>query len=188
VHATIDWRAAFAARVMERGGVIAYPTEAVWGLGCDPFQPQAVERLLDLKQRPVEKGLILISGQIEDFDPLLSPLGDEMRQRFFEPQSRPTTWLVPDIEDRVPDWIKGEHKSVALRVVTHPVCVALTKHFGGPIVSTSANPAGKPSACTYYDVQHYFFDSIDYSVQAPVGGSTTVSQIKDLASGRTLRG
>ncbi len=188
MHSSFDWKASFAARVMTLGGVIAYPTEAVFGMGCDPFQRSAVERLLDLKSRPMSKGLILVSGQKEHFEPFLEPLSDALRERFFSDQGRPTTWLVPDHFRQIPYWIKGEHESVAMRLTSHPLCCSLSRHFDRPVVSTSANPAARPSAISLAEVKHYFHDELDYCLQAPLGKSGTVSQIKDLVTDQVLRG
>lgn len=182
-----DWKASLAAEVMQLGGVVAYPTEAVWGLGTDPYQERAVKRILTLKQRPQEKGLILISGQAEHFLPYLEGLPEELVRRFFTQQDRPTTWLVPDIHNRVPPWVKGEHSSVAMRLTTHPPCVALSKHFGGVVVSTSANPASKPSAMSLSEVHNYFRGRLEFCYQASLGGGQSASQIKDLESGKVLR-
>ena len=96
------WKIRFAAHGIRQGGGIAHPTEAVWGLACDPFNPQAIATILSLKNRPLSKGLILISGVSEHFEPLLQPLPPELRNRFYAHQQHPTTWLVPDIENKVP--------------------------------------------------------------------------------------
>ena len=177
-----------AAKVLDHGGVIAYPTEAVWGLGADPFQRSAVERVLALKNRPMEKGLILISGQPEHFLPYLKPLDKHLVERFFSRQEKATTWLVPDELQQIPYWVKGEHSSVAMRLTTHPVCVALSRYFGGAIISTSANPATQPSARSLQEVKRYFHDRLDFCLSAPLGGASQASQIRDLTSNTLIRG
>jgi L-threonylcarbamoyladenylate synthase len=187
MHASFDWKAMLAAKVLDHGGVIAYPTEAVWGLGADPFNPKAVERILELKQRSIDKGLILVSGQAEHFLPYLEPLEDSLIERFFAPQDKPTTWLVPDVRSQIPYWVKGQHSSVAMRLTQHPVCAALSQHFGGPVISTSANPASKPSARSLCEVKHYFHDALDFCLSAPLGGAGQASQIRDLRTGTVVR-
>lgn len=177
----------FAAKVLDHGGVIAYPTEAVWGLGADPFQRAAVERILELKQRPMSKGLILVSGQAEHFLPYMDPLENELVERFFSDQEKPTTWLVPDVLEQIPFWVKGQHASVAMRLTKHPVCAALSRHFGGPIISTSANPAAMPSARSLQEVKRYFQDELDFCLSAPLGRAGQASQIRDLKTGATIR-
>src|SRR5690606_21294007 len=131
--------------VLQAGGVIAYPTEAVWGLGCDPGNEAAVLKLLALKQRPVEKGMILVAaepaqlaGWVE-----LQALAEERRQAVLDSWPGASTWIVPAGE-RAPRWITGQHSGIAVRVSAHPLVQALCRTWGGPLVSTSANLAGQP--------------------------------------------
>lgn len=182
-----NWRANYAAHVLRQDGVIAHPTEAVWGLACDPFSETAVQCLLDLKGRPREKGLILISSDPAHFASLLAPLSPELQERFGAKQARPTTWIVPDIRHQIPQWLRGKHQGVAVRVSQHPVVHALTSRFRGPIVSTSANPAGRSPAMNLGDIRHYFSGRIDYIVNGRLGEASRPSQIIDLESGRVLR-
>ncbi len=170
-----------------QGGVVAYPTETVWGLGCDPYSEQAVHQILELKSRPVEKGLILISGSAEHFDSLLSPLDSELRERFLQPTDVPTTWLVPDIRDQIPRWVKGQHNSVALRVSQHSVVQGICSRLGHAIVSTSANPAGLVPAKTLLDLRRYFNARLDAVIPGSLGGFNKPSMIKDLESGQIIR-
>lgn len=136
-----------AADCLKQGQVLAYPTEAVWGLGCDPFNQQAFQDILELKHRPVEKGVILLAGHLEQVEHLLQNLESNLRNQVIASWSnrqeteRATTWLLPT-DQHIPTWIKGQHSLVAVRVTTHPLCVELCDSFGGFIVSTSANPAG----------------------------------------------
>jgi len=132
-----------AARMLTAGGVIAYPTEAVYGLGCDPLDAQAVTRLLAIKRRPVEKGLILIASRFDQLGPYVQPLTAAIRQRLDESWPGPNTWLLP-ADPATPRWIRGDHRTIAVRVTAHPLAAALCEAFGGAIVSTSANPAGRP--------------------------------------------
>ncbi|WP_237068118.1 L-threonylcarbamoyladenylate synthase [Microbulbifer guangxiensis] len=176
----------FAARALEAGGVIAHPTESVWGLACDPFNRDAVERLLQLKNRPLAKGLILVSGTQADFGELLESLDLEQRQKVSVSWPGPVTWLVPHF-GRVPPWISGAHHSVALRCTNHPFTSALTRAFGGPIVSTSANPAGCQPAREKYQVLRYFGDELDFIGGGTTGGRQSPSEIRDLVTGRVLR-
>ena len=139
-----SFRAQCAARVVREGGVIAYPTEAVWGLGCDPWNEDAVYRLLALKARPVEKGLIVVAANIHQLDFLLEDLPDVWLDRLAGTWPGPNTWLVPH-QERLPEWVTGVHDSVAVRVTDHPLVQELC-HLTGPLISTSANPAGRPAA------------------------------------------
>ena len=135
-----------AAACLQQGQVLAYPTEAVWGLGCDPYNQQAFLEILRLKQRPIEKGVILLAGHLSQVEHLLQDLTPEMRDRVIaswtntHPTDRATTWLLQHI--CYSEWITGQHPKVAVRVTNHPLCMALCHAFNGFIVSTSANPAG----------------------------------------------
>jgi len=174
-----------AARVVRQGGVIAYPTEAVWGLGCDPWNDMAVERLLALKERPVHKGLILVAECIEQFDFLLEDLPEIWQERLAGSWPGPNTWLVPH-QDRLPQWITGEHSSVALRVSDHPGVRALCR-LTGPLVSTSANPAGRPAARSRLRVEQYFPRQLDKVLGGTLGGRKNPSLIRDLVTGDVIR-
>lgn len=173
--------------VVRTGGVIAYPTEAVWGLGCDPYNQESVERLLQIKKRPVDKGLILIASEYEQLAGLFMGLPTELKQRLLEERERPTTWLVPDEKNEIPAWVKGSHSSVAIRLSRHPLARALCKGFGGMLISTSANEAGEKELRDEEDVSALFADQLDYILSGPLGGELQPSQIIDLQSGRILR-
>ncbi len=186
----IDERIDLAVAALRAGQVIAYPTEAVWGLGCDPWNEQAVLELLRLKQRPVEKGLILIASDIEQVEPYLEKLTSEQRKMviaIWSDETAPaTTWLVP-LTANVPKWISGEHQQVAVRVTKHVQTQALCRAFGRPIVSTSANPSGEPSAINAAMVRSYFCDQI-FVLDGETGGATQPSVIRDVGTGKVLRG
>lgn len=169
------------------GGVIAYPTEGVWGLGCDPFDEAAVMRILQLKKRPVEKGLILVAADVSQIAALLEPLSAAERARVLATWPGPTTWLLPDPDQRVPAWIKGKFATVAVRVSAHPGVVRLCRAFGGPLVSTSANPADAPPAKNRVRVLTWFGDSLDYVVPGRLGGQQGPSTIRDLHSAAPVR-
>lgn len=135
-----NWQIQQTARVVREGGVIAYPTEAVWGLGCDPWNEAAVDRLLALKERPMHKGLIVVADDIEQFNFLLDDLPDIWQERLAGSWPGPNTWLVPH-QNRLPEWVTGEHDSVALRVSDHPLVRALCR-YTGPLISTSPTRRG----------------------------------------------
>lgn len=176
-----------AAHALRRGGVIAYPTEGVWGLGCDPFDPDAVAKLLELKHRDVGKGLILVAATIEQFEPYLRALTPAQYAVLSRAWPGPQTWVVPH-GGSLPDWVTGYKSTVALRVSAHPNVAALCRYYGAPIVSTSANPAGRPPARSALKVHSYFRDKLDYVLQGKLGGQVGPTPIRDLASGRLLRG
>lgn len=177
-----------AAQSLRAGQVLAYPTEAVWGLGCDPFNQQAVEHILRLKQRPVEKGVILIAAHVAQVERYLVGLTAEQYQTVlasWQPDQGANTWLVP-LTPEIPRWISGAHDRVAIRVSQHPVVRALCLAYGGAIVSTSANPAGAEAARTAAQVQAYFADQVP-CVIGEVGQLARPSVIRDAISGQLLR-
>ena len=178
-----------AAAILHAGGVIAYPTEAVWGLGCDPFDETAVLRLLAIKQRPVDKGLILVAAALSQLDGLADwdALPAARRDVVFASWPGPHTWIVP-ATTRVPRWITGAHDSVAVRVSAHPVVIALCEAFGGVLVSTSANPAGAPAPRTLESIDTGLRAAIDGSVPGQTGGLPRPTPIRDALSGAELRG
>lgn len=177
-----------AARVMRQGGVIAYPTEAVWGLGCLPDNKDAVHRILSLKQRHVSKGLILVASSIAQFEPYLRHITVEQRKTLENSWPGPFTWLVPH-HNTVPSWVSGKHSSIALRVSNHPHVRYLCNAVGGPIVSTSANPQGKPAPKQTWQVKRYFKNQpeLDWIVSGCVGQRAEPSTITDLVTGVVIR-
>lgn len=181
-----QWRLLRAARLLRQGGVLAYPTEAVWGLGCDPASRQAVERLLAMKQRAVSQGLILIAGSMAQLEPLLRDLSPSQRDELEASWPGPVTWLIPH-HGRVPHWISGHHATVAVRLTAHPVAAELCRTFGGMLVSTSANPHRRPPARDRLQLLRYFGTELDEILPGALGGAARPSQIRDLASGRRIR-
>ena len=180
-----------AAQCLQQGQVLAYPTEAVWGLGCDPFNQQAFQHILELKQRPVEKGVILLAGHLDQVEHLLQSLTADIRQQVISSWSnrssteRATTWLLP-ADQHIPVWIKGQHPLVAVRVTTHPLCVDLCQAFGGFIVSTSANPTGLAPAHSMQEAQHYFGATLNY-LEGHLGLSQQPSRILNALTGEVVR-
>lgn len=174
------------ADIIRKGGVIAYPTEAVWGLGCDPFNETAVKRILALKSRPESKGLILIAGAQEELAPWLTTLDSRAAQRLVSINETPTSWVVPDTQI-TPSWVRGEHQSVAIRLSQHDPVQRLCAAFQGVIVSTSANPAGFDPAMSAEEVDAYFGDKIDAIFHAPLGEALKPSQVRDILTDKLFR-
>jgi L-threonylcarbamoyladenylate synthase len=175
-----------AAAVLNGGGVVAYPTEAVWGLGCNPFSERTVQRILTMKRRRCGMGLILIAANIEQLYPFLSELSAEQRAMLDNTWPGPQTWLVPN-NNIAPPWITGGQDTLALRVTGHPVAAALCRSFGGPLVSTSANPHSFPPAKSLLKINLYFRNQLDYVVPGLLGMSDNPTPIKHLITGETLR-
>jgi L-threonylcarbamoyladenylate synthase len=174
------------AALIKQGGLVAYPTEAVWGLGCDPFNEEAVNRLLEIKGRPAEKGLILIAGHANQLTPWQAGLEHDAFIRLTTPTAYPTSWVVPD-ESITPIWIRGQHKSVAIRLSQHAPVQSLCNAFGAVIVSTSANPSGQAAARSINQVQDYFAGKLDGILHAPLGHAQSPSQVIDLISNACYR-
>lgn len=186
MNGTPTFRLELVVRALRRGGVVAYPTEGVWGLGCDPWDAAAVRALLALKGRPERKGLILVAGDVEQLRPLLRALPAGRIAEVLASWPGPRTWVVP-APPEVPALIRGDSTGIALRVSAHPVVRALCLAFGGPIVSTSANPSGRPAARSALAVRGYFRDRLDAVLPGALGGQRGPSEIRDALSGRILR-
>ena len=171
---------------MRSGGVVACPTESVWGLSCDPLNEIAVGDLLTLKKRPIEKGLILVAAMQTQFDSLLEGLSQSKLALLTESWPGPNTWLVSH-HGKVPSWIVGVHDKVALRVTDHPIMRELCLAWDGPLVSSSANPAGLKPAKTLKEVEAYFSGQLSSLVSGETGGRSLPSQIRDLDTGSIIR-
>ena len=149
------WQLRRAARHIKRGGLVAYPTEAVYGLGCDPRNTQALRRLLQLKQRDGRKGLIVIGAHFKQLAPLLVPVSSTLQARAEATWPGAHTWLWP-AQDSVSPLLRGMHTSLAVRVPGHRLARALCLAAGSPLVSTSANRAGQHPARTALAVRRKF--------------------------------
>src|SRR5262245_24142460 len=178
-------RVAVAARVIRSGGVVAHATEGVWGLGCDPFVRGAVERVLELKGRSWQKGLIVIGSDVDTFAPELAGLDSALRADIAGCWPGAITWVVPNV--RFPRWITGRHSTVAIRVPAHLQALRLCRAVGGPIVSTSANPSGRPPARSALAVRGYFGNAIDAVLAGAIGGRGGPSEIRVALTGAALR-
>ena len=180
------WLVQQAVRVVLAGGVIAYPTEAVYGLGCNPYDARAVLRLLQIKQRDPDQGLILIGASMDDFDDFIQPVDQAVEERVEQTWPGPYTWLLP-ASDSCPPWLRGKHDSIAVRVPAHAQCRQLCQQAGMALVSTSANQHGKPPAKTALQARRYLGDKLDYILAGPTSGMTKPSEIRDAISNKRIR-
>ncbi len=180
------WKLREAVRCFRGGGVIAYPTEAVYGLGCDPLDPDAVARILAIKGRPMAKGLILVAADFDQLRPFLGPVDDATLAPVLATWPGPHTWLLPAAE-ALPAWIRGRHETVAVRVTAHPVAAALCHACRSPLVSTSANPGSLPPARSPLGVRRYFGDAIDLLLCGPLGGLERPTPIRAAADRALVR-
>ncbi|OZG40447.1 tRNA threonylcarbamoyladenosine biosynthesis protein RimN [Aeromonas sp. A35_P] len=177
-----------AVAALQHDGVIAYATEAVFGLGCDPDSEAAVQRLLAIKQRPVEKGLILIAAelaQLQDYIDL-DQLTSEQLAKVEASWPGPFTWIMPARPD-TPAWLTGQFDTLAVRVTAHPQVQALCRAFGKPLVSTSANLTGEEPARRVADIGELLASQLAYILPGEVGGQANPSEIKDARTGAVIR-
>ena len=172
-----------AADTLLGGGIIAYPTEGVFGLGCMPDDANAVLRLLDIKQRDPGKGLILIAADISQLDDWIVPDGGRIPK---PDSSRPTTWIAP-AQPHVTPLVRGNHQSLAVRLTSNPTAAAICNAVDSPIVSTSANITGQRIVRNRYVLHRKFGACVDYIVPGECGPSSGPSEIRDLATGKILR-
>lgn len=186
---------------LQAGNLLAYPTEAVWGIGCDPFNAAAVKQVLAIKQRPIEKGMIVVTGDIAHIEPFLQPLPpaliNQIAVSWQSSEQQATTWLLPipkAVKDKIPDWITGGRDSLAIRVISHPMIAKLCNRIAqtdsnnpfGFLVSTSCNPSGLSPASDFDAAYHYFGDTIGYLMGETLGFSRP-SQIFDAMTGQQVR-
>lgn len=175
-------------QALNDGGVIAYPTEAVFGLGCDPDNEAAVLALLAIKQRPVEKGLILIAADYSQLLPYVndSAIGQEKRDEIFASWPGHVSWVLP-ASAAAPKWITGQFDSIAVRVSAHPVVQQLCWLYGKPLVSTSANLSGQPSITDPVELEQNLGKLLAAIMPGALGGASQPSQIRSAITGDIVR-
>lgn len=173
-----------ASSLLQAGKIIAYPTEAVYGLGCDPFNWQAVERLLALKHRSISKGLILLISNWQQLDSLIEPIPTSLLDKVAATWPGPVTWIFPKAA-QVPNWLSADEQTIAVRMSAHPIANAISEN--SPVVSTSANISGKPAAMDYASLTTQFPEGIDAFIEGDLGGLSQPSTIYDVRSGKRLR-
>ena len=174
------------AALIKAGGVIAYPTESVFGLGCDPFNEQAVLKLLSMKQRSVEQGLILIASNIRQILPLIQPQHADDLARALKTWPGHYTWVFPK-SSSVPSWVSGKYNSIAIRVSNHPTVKLLCDRLNHPLVSTSANISKQVDLNSIKRIKEVFDDKIAFYIDAPTGNEKLASPIRDAHTLKILR-
>lgn len=175
-----------AVAALRAGGVVLHPTEAVWGLACDPMNPAAVADLQSLKQRPAGKGLILVADDFSRLTPLLAPVPADRMRAALATWPGPHTWVIP-ARPEAPAWLAGERRNLAVRVSAHPIVRALCAAFAGPLVSTSANPAGEPPPRRLEDVDAELRRQVAAVVTGATSGLDRPTTIHDILTGEPLR-
>jgi L-threonylcarbamoyladenylate synthase len=170
---------------LKRGGLIAYPTESCYGLGCDPANRKAVQRILKLKQRPQRKGLILIASHYHQVERYLQPLTPAEQAKLQNDGTQAVTYLLPTLHS-TPRWLRGEHDTLAVRLTAHPFAKQLCRSAGSALVSTSANRSGMRPAKTYAECQRMFGKKV-WVLRGRVGKRKQPSTIRAWADGRIVR-
>jgi L-threonylcarbamoyladenylate synthase len=180
----MNMAARYASEVLLGGGVVAYPTEGVFGLGCLPDDIDAVERILRIKQRSPRKGLILIAARTGQLDAWIDPA---VSGALPEPDpQQPVTWIVRPAA-RVPSIVTGDNPGLAVRITTSPIAAAICNAVDMPIVSTSANIAGRPVARNSFVLRRNFRRLVDFVVPGKCGPASGPSEIRELETGQVLR-
>lgn len=174
--------------IIHSGGIIAYPTEAVYGLGCDPYNQTAINKLFAIKQRNPNKQMILIASTWQQIENLidLSKLPDNRLNEIMQTWPGPVTWVMPASE-LAPKWLKGDDQSIALRISAHPLVQTICNHLNQAIVSTSANVSQQEPARSYNEVEKIFANQIDYIIPGETGGAKKPSMIYHAVSKEVLR-
>lgn len=180
------WHLREAARNFRQGNLIAYPTEAVYGLGCNPLDWHAVERLLALKQRSLSKGLILIAADFEQLRPFISLPSAEIMEPIFATWPGPVTWLLPAAPD-LPFWLTGKHQTLAVRVTAHPIAADLCRACDSPLVSTSANISSRPPTRSALTLRRHFKRELGFILNGQVGSLKQPTPIRDALGGTLIR-
>jgi L-threonylcarbamoyladenylate synthase len=170
---------------LKRGGLIAYPTESCYGLGCDPDNRQAVRRILKLKQRPQHKGLILIASSFRQVARYLQPLTPAEQTRLQNDGAKAITYLMP-AKPSSPRWLRGEHDTLAVRLTAHPFAKQLCRSAGGALVSTSANRSGQRPAKSYAECRRLFGKKM-WVLPGRVGKRKQPSTIRAWVGGKIVR-
>jgi L-threonylcarbamoyladenylate synthase len=184
VHCSIPHVRSIAA-YLKRGGLIAYPTESCYGLGCDPDNRKAVLRILRLKQRPQHKGLILIASHYHQVARYLQPITLVEQTKLQKDGAQAITYLMP-VHHSAPRWLRGEHETLAVRLTAHPFAKQLCRSAGGALVSTSANRSGQRPAKTYAECQRLFGKSV-WVLRGRVGKRKQPSTIREWLDGKIIR-
>ena len=149
--------------VLQEGGIILYPTDTIWGIGCDATNTHAVEKIIQLKNRPSEKSFAILVADDVQLKKYVASV-DIKLLRYLETIQKPTT-VIYERAIGFADNVIADNGSVAIRICKDEFCKHLIKRFGKPIVSTSANISGMPSAPTFGEINHAIADGVDYVVK-----------------------
>jgi L-threonylcarbamoyladenylate synthase len=171
---------------LHHGTIIAYPTEAVYGLGCDPGNETAIRRLLELKGRSESAGFVLIASAYEQLLPWVAETNAELLNKAMQTWPGPVTWLFPRAP-HVPDFVAGNHPGIAVRITAHEPSRKLCEAFGSALISSSANTQSEEPARSATEVESYFGTELGGILAGPLGAATQASEIRDLLTGNIIR-
>ena len=171
---------------LNQGKLIAYPTESMFGIGCDPNNLSAVERILEIKHRSPAMGLILIASEISQLEPWVDFKQVPNMQPLLSSWPGHETWLVP-AQKQVSNLLTGNHDTLAVRVSAHPIVRQLCNNFKAAITSTSANKNSRPEAKSLFSARQIFDAEIDYYVPGEITGLGGASRIRNALTGQVIR-
>ena len=181
------WQINRLGKAVLQGAVFAYPTDTIWGFGCHPLIPASVSRILDIKHRSMNKGLILLTSNLAFVETYISrDLSNEQISRLQKIESQPTTWLV-EASSFCPHWLRGKFTTIAIRLTDQPFVNALCGTIKAPLVSTSANRSGQSPVRNGIQARRQFGNEVDFVVNGFSSGKQKASKIKFLDNGKSVR-
>ncbi len=179
-----DFSIRHAAHIIKHGGIIAYPTDTVYGLGCDPYNPHAIDLINTIKQRPADKQFILLAANIEQIRSLV--LLDEEQEKIIAQSTQPTSWII-NASKNAPSWLIDKYNTITIRISNHPDVKYLCNVLGHTIISTSANPSGKTPARNALELHKYFHHITDKILISNKKQTSKPSKIIRLCDNRVIR-
>ena len=179
-----DFSIRHAAHIIKHGGIIAYPTDTIYGLGCDPYNQHAVEQINRIKLRPANKQFILLAGNIKQIKPLI--LINQQQEKLLSQKTEPTSWVV-NASTAAPAWLIDEKNTLTIRISQHKDVKKLCHALGHAIISTSANPSGKTPAKNALKLHQYFHSSVDKIILSASTQTGKASKIIRLCDNHVIR-
>ena len=149
-------------QVVKNGGILLYPTDTIWGLGCDCFNKKAVDRIFEIKNRVRGKGFILLVEHIDRLNELVTKI-PEKAFPIIDQTTCPTSVIYKNPKN-IPDYLISENDTICIRLTNHAFCVDLIKAIDKPLISTSANLSNKPSPRKFSEIDTSVLKAVDYVV------------------------
>ena len=171
-----------AATILKNGGIIVYPAETVYGIGCDPLNEEACMRIQLLKKREEPKTMLLLAYSLEQVEEMTGPLNEISRKLAQKFWPGPLTVIIKP-RTTLPEHLTGYSGGVAFRVTSHPVASVLAREFAGPVISTSANTSGQPPVLTYENALKEFGNKVDMVIESRHDLSGIPSTVVDCTCG-----